>query len=263
MKKSLFKLSLIAIAAISLPFAVFAQDEEAEAPGDLTDIWMVVVKPGMEAEFDEAMGAHLQFRADAGESRSWDSYRVAVGHDIRPIGIRSCCFDWADLDTYREEDNEKGLGENFNENVHQYVDHYHHYLEEVDWENSHWPEGSNGPYFGVTTWYLKEGRGPESSQAMEKMSQLAKNEGWSDIEGNNWLWLSRIGGQDALMIVSSYANYADMAPPEQNFYQFAVENLGEEEADQMFDDFNSGFSSSDYTIWVHDEELSTPDDGED
>lgn len=259
MKKSSFKLSLIAIVALALPFAVFAQDEEAEAPGPLTDLWQVVVKPGMDAEFAEAMETHMQFRADAGESRDWESYRVAVGHDIRPIGIRACCFEWADLDTYRDQDNELGLGANFNENVAQYVDHYHHYLERVDWENSHWPDGTAGPYFGVTTWYLKQGAGPASSAAMEKMSRLAIDEGWASDE-NNWVWLERIGGKDALMLVSSFSNYADMAPPEQSFFEFATEKLGEEEASAMFSDFGSGFSSSDYTIWVHDEDLSTPSD---
>jgi hypothetical protein len=263
MKKLSFLACIAAIAALTLPYSAFSQeDEEAEAPGPLSDLWMVVVKPGMDAEFAEAMAAHIKFRADAGESRRWDSYRVAVGHDIRPIGIRSCCFNWADLDTYQAEDDELGLSANWNENVNQYVDHYHHYIEEVDWDNSHWPDGSNGPFFGVTTWYLKEGAGPESNQAMEKMSQLAKNDGWADDESNNWLWLSRVGGKDALMIVSSYANYADMAPPEQNFFEFATEKLGAEEAGAMFDDFGSGFASSDYTIWEHDEDLSTPSDDE-
>ncbi len=59
-----------------------------------------------------------------------------------------------------------------------------------------------------------------------------------------------------MMIVSSYANYAEMEPPETSFYDFIVGELGEEAAGKMFADFSSGYSSSDYTIWEHRPELS-------
>lgn len=258
MKKSSYFTSLAAIAVFALPLGLQAQEEDEGA--GLADVWIVVVKSGMDAEFNEAMAAHLAFRKDAGESRDWNAYRVAAGHNITPIEFYSCCFDWADLDAHVAEDGELGLGENFAENVAQYVDHYHHYFESSDDENSHWPdEGTDGPYYGVTTWTLKEGAGPASSAAMEKMSQLAINEGWAS-DDNNWDWVSRVVGDDILMLVSSYDSYADMAPPEQNFYEFAVEELGEEEADAMFSDFASGHSDSDYTIWVHDPSISTPSD---
>jgi len=264
MKKTTIWASLASFLVLALPATVIAQDDEAaEAPPPLSDVWLMVVKPGMQAEFDAAMAAHMQFRKEAGESRDWQAYRVAVGHNMKPIGFRSCCFEWADLDTFQAESNEAGLGDHFNANVAQYVDHFHHYLETFDWDNSHWPdEGTDGPYYAVTTWTIKEGRGPESSDAKKKMSQLAKAEGWAD-DDNNWLWMSRAAGGDAVtMLVSSYANYADMAPPEQSFYEFAVEQLGEEEADQMFSDFSNGFDDSDFTIWVHDADLSTPADEE-
>jgi hypothetical protein len=261
MKKSSLRMSLLGIAALMLPLALFAQDEAEEAPGPLSDVWMIVVKPGMDAEFNAAMGAHMQFRADAGEANGWDAFRVAVGHDIRPIQMRSCCYEWADLDAQEAEDTELGLSAHFNENVGQFVDHYHHYLERADYENSHWPDGSDGPYYGVTTWIEKQGAGPASGKAMEKMSQLALNDGWA-TEDNSWLWLSRIGGKDALLIASSFKDYADMAPPEQTFFEYAAEHMGEDEAGEMFKDFSKGFSDSDYTIWRHDESLSTPGDDE-
>jgi hypothetical protein len=260
MKKSSFMASLAGIAVLALPLALLAQDE-GEAPAPLSDVWWIVPTAGMEAEFGAAMAAHMQFRADAGEAHDWDAFRVAVGHDIRPVQMRSCCYEWADLDAQAAADGELGLSDNFNENVAPFVDHYHHYLERADYENSHWPDGSDGPYYGVTTWSEKQGAGPASGEAREQMSQFAINDGWA-TEDTNWLWFSRIGGKDALIIVSSYSDYADMAPPEQTFYEYASENMGAEEAGAMFKAFGSGFSDSDYTIWRHDEALSTPDDEE-
>jgi len=254
---------LAGLAIVSLPLGLSAQ-EEGDAPPPLSDIWVMVVKSGMNDEFAAAMAAHMQFRKDAGESRDWNAYRVAAGHNMKPVVFRSCCFDWADFDAHEAETDELGLVAHFNENVGQFVDHFHHHFERSDWENSHWPdEGTSGPYFGVTRWIIKEGAGPAADDAKETMSQLALNEGWAN-DDNNWLWFSRETGDAEIALVSSYANYEEMEPPEQSFFEFAVEQLGEEEAAEMFATFNAGFSDSDYTIWQLDESLSTPsDDDED
>lgn len=263
MKKTSILVSLAGIAALLLSLSLTAQEEEAaEAPPPLSDVWMVVVNAGMAADFDAAMAAHMQFRKDAGESRDWQAYRVAVGHNMSPIQFRSCCFDWADLDAHEAENIDKGIGENFNANVAQYVEHYHHYIEETDWENSHWPDdGTSGPYYGVTSWKNKQGRGPASNDAKEKLSQLGITGGWAN-DDNNWLWFSRIGGDSMTAIVSSYANYADMEEEDPTFFEFVAEELGAEEAGATFGAFGNGFEDSDYTIWVLDESISTPADEE-
>jgi hypothetical protein len=262
MKRTSILVSLAGIAALMLPLSLIAQDEEAEAPAPLSDVWVVVVKPGMETQFNEAMATHIQFRKDAGESRSWQAFRVAVGHNITPIQFRSCCFNWADLDDYEAADTEMGLSENFQATVGQYVEHYHHYLEQSDWENSHWPEtGTSGPYYGVTSWTNKQGRGPASGEAKEKLSQLGVTSGWAN-DDNNWLWLSRIGGDSMTAVVSSYANYAEMEDSDPTFFEAIVEEVGEEEAGALFGAFGNGFDDSDYTIWVLDESISTPADEE-
>ncbi len=260
MKKSLF----VAFASVLLlPLSLVAQEEGAdEAPPPLSDIWMMVPKAGMEAEFDAAIATEIAWRAEAGESRSWLADRPVIGHNLNVVQYRSCCFDWAGIDDLEAEDAELGLDDHWNENVGPYVDHYHHYYERTDWENSHWPdEGTSGPFYGVTAWSIKQGAGPASDQAKEKMSQLAINEGWTDKDVN-WLWFSRIGGKPMLALVSSYENYADMEPPEQTFFEFAIEKLGAEEAGAMFSDFGNGFSESDYTVWELDESLSSPSDDE-
>lgn len=258
------KFSWIAVvAAFVLPLGALAEHhEEPEEPAPLTDVWLLVPKAGMQAEFAEAAEKHMAFRAEAGESRSWMAFRPVIGSNMAVVQFRSCCFDYADMDAYIAEDGELGLSANWNENVDQYVDHYHHYMDRNDWENSHWPEGSDGPYYGVTAWTWKEGAGPAPDEVRKTFSQTAKTEGWADA-GNNWIWLQRIGGEPTLAIVSSYASFADMAPPEQSFFEFLTEKLGsEEEASEMFTTFGSGFSSSEYSVWEYDENLSTPSEEE-
>ena len=257
MKKSSLIVSIAGVVALILPLSLMAQDEE-EGQGPLTDVWFVVPNRGMEAQFTEAMAAHMAFRAEAGEMRTWQAYTVAVGRDITPFQFRSCCFEWADLDAYAAENEAKGLVANFNENVGQYVDHFHHYLERVDWDNSNWPDGEvDGPFYAVTSWPIKQGAGPGAEEARKKLSDVALNQGWAEA-GHNWVWLTRIGGKPMVQVVTSKKNYADFEPSKPSFFEFVTEQLGAEEAGAVFSQFGSGFSSSDYTIWRHDESLSTP-----
>ena len=255
MKKSFW---IAVIAALVLPLGAFADSHEgAEQPAPLTDVWWVVPKRGMEAEFTAAVTKHMAFRAKAGESYAWMAFRPVIGKNLTPVLFRSCCFEYADLDPYQAEREELGLNDDWNKHVDQYVDHYHHYYDVNDWENSHWPEGSNGPYFAVTTWALKENAGPGPGEARKKFSQMAKKEGWA--EDHNWLWLQTIGGSPQLGVVSSMASLAELAPEEKTFFEFAVEQMGsEEDVMKMFESFGSGFASSDFTVWMYDAELSTP-----
>ncbi len=262
MRVTKLAVSLTAIIAFVLPFSVSADNHEEEERKPLTDVWFMVPKQGKEAEFEEALQAHLAYRAETGEARSWMGYRVALGHNIAPIMLRHCCFDWSERDQWVDAEGSEERGAHFAENVHPLVDHYHHYMERTDYENSHWPnDGSaSGPYFGVTTWKLKMNAGPGPNEARNKISQAALEAGWGD-QGNYWLWISRIGGEPTMMIVNSFENYADMAPPETTFYDFMSDTMGKEELDELFREFGSAFASADYTIWMYDEDLSTP--GED
>ncbi len=246
-------------AALILPSAVLAdQHEGPQESGPLTDVWMMVPKPGMQAKFTEAAMKHMAFRAKAGESRQWLAFRPVIGDKLNVVQFRACCFDYADQDAYSLEDDKLGLSANWNANVDPYVDHYHHYLDVNDWENSYWPEGSDGPYYGATSWTWKEGAGPEVDEIRKRFSQMAKTEGWGEA-GHNWLWLDRIGGEPVIAVVTSFESYADMAPDKPNFFEFIAEKMGSvEEAGAMFAEFGSGFASSDYTVWMHDEDLSTP-----
>ncbi|MDJ0941230.1 MAG: hypothetical protein QNJ00_15830 [Woeseiaceae bacterium] len=252
------KALLLSVIACLLPLTASADNH-----GDrliLTDVWVVVPKQGMEAQFEEAASAHMAYRAEQGESRSWEAYNAIIGDNVQAVMFRACCFDWPDQDAYVEAMDGSEIQAHWADNVHQYVDDYHHYIEEYDYENSYWPESDDrGPYFGVTTWTWKEGAGPGPEAARTKLSQVALENGWGEA-GNEWLWHKRIGGPPKLMIVTGFESYADMAPPEQSFAEFLSEHMDEDEMNDLFTTFGSGFSSSEYTVWRLNENLSTPGD---
>ncbi len=72
-----------------------------------------------------------------------------------------------------------------------------------------------------------------------------------------------MGGAPMQAIVFPSANYAEMAPSGDDFGAWLTEQVGsEEEANKIFEDWLSGFSRINVTIWRYDPELSTPSDDE-
>lgn len=257
MKKIFSLLTMLAL-LMALPFGVHADNHEKTAM--LDDVWLVLPKKGMEAEFYEAAAAHMQWRSEQGESRDWNAYNVTLGDNPNIVMFRAGLFDWPEMDGFVQEDGEKGFGEHWNENVHPFVDHYHHYFERMDFEHSNWPDDETDyKYYGVTTWVWKEDADNSSSEARKTISKILIDEGWGE-QGNNWLWHSRIGGRPELKLVSGFESFADMAPPEVTLFAFLTEKMGSaEEVGEMIDAFNSGFVSSDYTVWAPVPSLSTSD----
>lgn len=249
--------TMLAFTACALPWIAIAEHHE-EMPPPLSDVWVFAPKADMADEFYEAAEEYIAWRAEQGDSREWTAFTPVIGHEMNRVMFRTCCFDWADQDAYNKESADKEFGKKFNELMGPFVDHHHRYIERTDFENSHWTEENEGPYYGATTWYLNEEFTPQAFEARKKMSSIAKD-GWGS-ETNQWLWLSRIGGASVLQVVVPYSDWADMKPPEVSFFEHVSSKLeSEEEVARLFSDFSAGKVKSDYTVWRVIPELSSPD----
>ena len=170
-------------------------------------------------------------------------------------GIRACCFNWADQDAYVEWGNGTELSTHWNENVHPHVKKYEHYMDVIDWDNSHWPaDSTDWNFVGVTTWQPKFGEEQARNAALKLMSSTAKENGWKE----RWVWIYSVGGPANLSLAVPYENYADMAPPEVSFYEFMVKHTSEETAASTMQEFSNSFWSSEYTVYQLRRDLSTP-----
>lgn len=254
MTRKTFGASLLTALLLLVPLTSWSQEDDRNT---LSDVWLIVPKQGMARQFEEAVKSHMAFRRDAGDSRTWTAYQSTIGTNPMLYQWRSDGIDWADQDAYVEADAENGYGAHWSANVDQYVDHYHHYMEVADLESSNWPADlGQHPYYGVTTWTMKPNAGPDVTAARKELSRIAKEEGWAE-RGNHWIWLSRVGGRPTLMVATEFDDYADMAPPEQPFFAFVFEQIGEEEGKALIDRFVAGFAESNYTVWAHRPDLSS------
>lgn len=256
--KAMIRILTLALAALLLASGTtaFAQDEPA---GNIVEMWTFHVAKDNIAEFEEAMKAHVALRKEAGDPFHWETYTKNTG-SLGGYYVRACCFAWADRDAYESwYADHPQVAEHFQANVDPLVKGYEHDFEETDFENSHWPEDS-GPfkYVGVTTYKLAPGGWSAVSAARREISQAAINEGWASDE-NRWAWALSVNGHPSIALVVPFKNYADMAEPEPNFYQFLGEAIGEDETQALFEKFSSGTKGSHYEIYTYRPELSTPE----
>jgi hypothetical protein len=252
-----FVLSLLAVLIFTAPILANAQD----APPPLTEMWLVTPKAGHQAEFKKGLAAHMAFRSEHGDPRSWQSYTPLLGDNLSQVAIRYCCFEWADQDAYREwSDQAEEISAHFAENVAPHAENWEHYFEASDFKNSHWVE-ENGPYkfFAVTDFKIKQGHSREFDDARDKMSQIALDQGWATND-RSWLWTTTIGGPPQEGIVIPYKNFAAMDRDEDSFYRFLSKHMGDEAAAALLQQFSTAAKSSHFQIWEHQEEYSMSSD---
>ena len=254
MKKSpvSFVLSFIAAALLMLPSTLLAQNTTPP----LSEMWIMVPKAGHGKEFVEGLKKHMAYRTEQGDSREWGTYTPLLGDDLNRFAVRYCCFNWADVDTYRAWGRENSqVSDHFEDYVGPHVEKFEHYFESTDWANSHWSDkNDDARFFAVTEFRIKPGHGSDFDAARDKMSQIAINQGWATDE-RSWIWNRTIGGKPLESIVIPHANFASMAREEKSFSRFLATHMGEGPAADLMKRFSAA-AYSDFQIWEYREELS-------
>lgn len=242
------------LALTALFCAPVALADNHEKPPNIASSWKLTPKADVgTAAFEAALKAHMAWRIEQGDPRSWQVYNVTTGGDRSDYYVRACCFAWADQDTYDKWSYDNGVVAAYEEQLGIHVGEISHSFQAIDMENSNWNEDNGAFYYvGVTNFTPNPAKQMQTGQTVSKMSQLAIEKGWD----SNWAWYTVIGGEDNLMLAAGFRNYADMAPPEQSFLGFAAEHMGEEDAMEMLEDFGEGFWTSTYTIYRWREDLS-------
>jgi hypothetical protein len=221
-------------------------------------MWVIIPKPDHRNEFFAALKEHMAFRAEQGDPRQWQGYTPLLGDNLNRVAVRACCFSWADQDAYEDWNrNHPAVSEHFDQHVGPHAADYHHYFERLDWANSHWSE-SAGPYrlFAVTEFNIKAGHAAEFDMLRDKMSQIAIQQGWAS-DNHVWLWSTTIGGGQQEAIIVPHADFASFDRDEMSFAQFLADKLGSAEAaGEMMREFANTTESTDFQIWVHEQNLS-------
>ncbi len=244
---SLSKLVLLCSILAFIPSA-FAQ---VKAPEMLAETWVMTPKAGAGAELEKALKKHTAHRNKLEDPRDWQVFSQVLGNDLGSILVRSSGFTWADMDSYEAWSRDKNPQKHFNEYVDPAVSNYGHYLFTMDIANSHWPEGTEYNFVGVTTYVVKAGHYAAMKKDLKLMSDAAKSPDWP----YNWLWYESVSDGD-LSLAVPFNNYADMAPAEQTFREFLTKTMeSKEKADELIGSWMSHFESTQYMVYRHRKDL--------
>ncbi len=228
--------------------ALFIAPVQAEDQVNKVATWIVTPKAGHTQDFEASLKAHMAHRTEHNDPRTWLVYTPMTGDELNTYILRACCDTWADHDSYRDWSEKNAITEHWMNNVDQFVDDYVHHISSIDYPSSNWPEDLEDiNYVGVTYFTVKTGHTAAFQASIEQLSKIAKDGGWDRM----WAWGTAITGGNQVYLVSPYADYASMAPPEKSFAEFLAAQMDSPEtAQQALTDFNSHIGDQDYKIYT-------------
>jgi hypothetical protein len=250
-------LSFVVLTTVLLVMALAGVAVAADAPPQPTVFqhWSMWPKAGHQAQFEEAIKAHVAWRKSAGEGFAWDAYQPVVGDDLTVYAFRAGPFHWKDLDAQEAWGVKAGALARWNEQVAAHVERVEHYLFVLDTEHSLWHDSPDYRYFGVTSLRLRPGAGDSMVDALKRIHKVAKERAWKPGYSVQWV----VGGRNAdFEVVNPFRSYAEMADPETPFVKMVTESLGSEQAAKaLMTQFWSSFEPGHYMIVAHRPDLST------
>lgn len=107
-----------------VPLLLAVGHVQAQEKEMLSDMWVMQPKDGMEQAFAKSFADHIAHRKTLGDPRVWQVYTPVLGDELNSYLIRSCCFEWKDMDSYDKWVMEKDPMKDWNSNVDDKVAHY-------------------------------------------------------------------------------------------------------------------------------------------
>ncbi|MEW6997071.1 hypothetical protein AADZ86_05160 [Colwelliaceae bacterium BS250] len=226
-----------------------------ENTDNLTDMWVVEVNVNDRQAFESALKKHMQFRVNAGDPKEWNVYTQVIGEQMNQYTLRACCTNWDKIADYNAWASKSNTGKHWAQTVRKYTIAVNHYYSEVDSDNSAWDNSKNFKYFSVDTLTPKAGEGFAVRASIKKISDAAKNMQWPE----SWVWHNRIGGAAQISLVVGHESYADMMPAVKSFFvQLSEQMKDKAKAQSLLETYGKHFAKSEYAVYVHRVDLSSP-----
>ncbi len=221
-------LILIMVCLVLTPFAA-AGEGEAER-GKLAMNFELMVKPGQEMKFEEALKKQVEWYASNKDQWSWHTWQWVTGNHFGQYVFRSPGHHWADMDA-RGDLSAKAYA-HYIEVVRPHLKTASSSIEMFLEDVSHWPEDyGDVPYVSVHSFYLKYGKSQEFHNVLKRIHRTVKEAGWPETFG----WITPVSGDrmPLYILVLPHKNWADMAEPEKPFWKMLEETAGRAEADSI------------------------------
>jgi len=248
------KTKLIALATMLL-FCVVAFPEVAQGQTEnIAQGYVHTVQLEMIAQFEEAVKQHVQWRKQNNDPWEWTWYQMVNGDGLGTYLVRSGNHRWADLDVRYAWDDRVGAAPHFLATVGPFVESEDSSISQLDSALSRPPDDLSAiTLFAVTEFDVR--LPGQFREAITKIGEGLDRGNW----GRSYLWqmVANGGTTDATLVVPA-ENWAALAPPEKSLPVVMAEVYGEQEANELMQQFASSIRSrNSYTLRVR-RDLSLP-----
>ena len=248
------KTKLIALATMLL-FCVVAFPEVAQGQTEnIAQGYVHTVKLEMIAQFEEAVKQHVQWRKQNNDPWEWTWYQMVNGDGLGTYLIRSGNHRWADLDVRYAWDDRVGAAAHFLATVGPFVESEDSSISQLDEALSRPPDDLSAITLFTVTEFDVRLLG-QFREAITKIGEGLDRGNW----GRSYLWqmVANGGTTDATLVVPA-ENWAALAPPAKSLPMVMAEVYGEQEANELMQQFSSSIRSrNSYTLRVR-RDLSLP-----
>ena len=248
------KTKLIALATMLL-LCVVAFPEVAQGQTEnIAQGYVHTVQLEMIAQFEEAVKQHVQWRKQNNDPWEWTWYQMVNGDGLGTYLVRSGNHRWADLDVRYAWDDRVGAGRHFASTVGPYIESEDSSIAQLDDALSR-PLNDNSAITLVAVTEFDVRLLGQFREAITKIGEGLDRGNW----GRSYLWqmVANGGTTDATLVVPA-ENWAALAPPAKSLPMVMAEVYGEQEANELMQQFSSSIRSrNSYTLKVR-RDLSLP-----
>ncbi|MGI9625763.1 MAG: hypothetical protein ACR2QM_02925 [Longimicrobiales bacterium] len=211
------------------------------------------VKPAMLAEFQAAVMVHMQWRVDHNDPWTWNTFQVVNGSTLNQFKFRSGGHAWSDLDDYAAFQAEAAA--HFRQVVSPYVEDLTSMLVVPTGINRTEVAGLR-PMYSVTRYVLRSGQTAAFLGAVQQFHDAAGETGFQ--AEYNFETVANGGRGDVVRLVIPLDGYADLQEPSPTVIEMMISHLGQDDATEVFDQFNGAIIRADSDLSTHRPDLSTP-----
>lgn len=238
---------LLGCSLLLLPAAAWAQAEEeaAEAVGNVSRIYLQEVLPGHTAAFLEAAAVHTQWHSDQGDDWTWVGFYIETGTDAGKYGWATANHWWSDFDEY-DANLGPADGAHFGAVVGAHVkSHTSWFSVAMPQMSNPPPPGTSYPLYQVVDYHIVGGHQAAFVSAVTEAHEALQAGGWDRHYG----WSVREDGEGpTFTLLLPLENWAALAAPEVTFEQVMAQQLGAERTQEILSAIGSATASTDSRI---------------
>jgi hypothetical protein len=203
---------ILALAGVMAGSTVVAQQSSTNGAGNLVEIHINKVKPGMTRQYEAGRKKHMTWHQRQNDAWAWHTFEILTGEDTGSYVVGTFGHNWRDLDDrtkFEAEDSADAIahmGSSLESEMQSY------YLYRADLGPAAPPSPQPSPMASVTHFMLAPDGLNDFVESVKKVTEGIKKTNYPMNGANRWYQLVNGGDSPHFVLVGDRANWAAFEP---------------------------------------------------